>query len=94
MRFWRFCKGFFLSEIREFEVIFWSIVFPILLYFFLSTIFGSEGNTTSINFNLAVARSGGQTTETVLADKTAALAITCRISFFTGIYSNPLQYHL
>lgn len=70
MRFWRFCKGFFLSEIREFEVVFWSIVFPLLLYFFLSTIFGSEGKTSGISFKLAVLRSGGQTTELVVADKT------------------------
>jgi len=54
MRFWHFSKGFFLAEIREFEVIFWTFVFPLLLYFFLSAVLGSEGKEGGASFNLAV----------------------------------------
>jgi ABC-2 type transport system permease protein len=56
MRFIRFSKGFFIAEIREFEVLFWSLVFPILLYFFLSSVFGGDGGSSSIGFKLAVVR--------------------------------------
>lgn len=56
MRFWKFTRGFFLAEIREFEVVFWSIVFPLLLYFFLSAVLGGEDKPGGMSFNLAVVK--------------------------------------
>lgn len=56
MRFWKFSKGFFLAEIREFEVVFWSIVFPLLLYFFLSSVLGGEGKPAGAAFELGYVR--------------------------------------
>jgi ABC-2 type transport system permease protein len=72
MRFARFSKGFFISEIREFEVLFWSFVFPILLYFFLSSVFGSQGGSSSISFNLAVLRQSSTAFDSQIIDATIA----------------------
>ncbi len=67
MRFWRFTRGFFLGEIREFEVFFWSIIFPLILYFFLSAVLGGEGKGNSISFNLGVV---GSTSQSVYGEAT------------------------
>jgi ABC-2 type transport system permease protein len=57
VRFLRFSLRFFLNEIREFEVFFWSIVFPLVLYFFLSAVLGGTGNSSSEGmFKLGIVR--------------------------------------
>jgi ABC-2 type transport system permease protein len=70
MRFIRFSKGFFLAEIREFEVVFWSVVFPLLLYLFLSAVLGGEGKPQGAAFNLAVVRNGTSQMAAMALDKT------------------------
>jgi ABC-2 type transport system permease protein len=57
MRFLKFSFRFFFNEIREFEVLFWSIVFPLVLYFFLSAILGRHiDDSESGAFSLGVVR--------------------------------------
>jgi len=70
MRFWRFTRGFFLAEIREFEVLFWSIVFPLLLYVFLSAVLGNDGKPRSMSFNLAVVNTNPASDETAMFNQT------------------------
>lgn len=70
MRFWRFTRSFFLAEIREFEVVFWSIVFPLLLYVFLSAVLGGNGKAGGMSFNLGVVRNSTSPVGTMAISKT------------------------
>ncbi len=57
-RMWRFTSGLFKNEIREFQVIFWSLVFPLLLYFILTSVFGgvAGGDPQGISFKIGIVR--------------------------------------
>lgn len=70
MRFFRFSKGFFLAEIREVEVVFWSIMFPLLLYAFLTAVLGNHGNNGGMSFNLGVVGRSASPLGTMAIDRT------------------------
>jgi len=89
MRFWRFSKGFFLAEIREFEVFFWSILFPLLLYFFLSAVLGGEGKGGSVSFKLAVVKNTTSPVGTVLINQTLEAVSGEEGPFQATVFSDP-----
>jgi len=49
-------KAFLRSDLREFESFFWSLLFPIILFFILSSIFGNLDSEAGINFKIGVVR--------------------------------------
>ena len=49
-------KAFLRSDLREFESFFWSLLFPIILFFILSSIFGNLDSEAGINFKRGVVR--------------------------------------
>ena len=57
-RIWNFTSGLFKSEIREFQVMFWSFIFPLILYFILTSVFGSlyGDDTQGISFRVGIVR--------------------------------------
>jgi len=54
----KFTSGLFKNEIREFQVMFWSFIFPLILYFILTSVFGgmASGNPQGISFNLGIVK--------------------------------------
>jgi len=54
----KFTSGLFKNEIREFQVMFWSFIFPLILYFILTSVFGgmASGNSQGISFNLGIVK--------------------------------------
>jgi ABC-2 type transport system permease protein len=54
----KFTSGLFKNEIREFQVMFWSFIFPLILYFILTSVFGgmATGNPQGISFNLGIVK--------------------------------------
>jgi ABC-2 type transport system permease protein len=54
----KFTSGLFKNEIREFQVMFWSFIFPLILYFILTSVFGgmTTGNPQGISFNLGIVK--------------------------------------
>ncbi len=54
----KFTSGLFKNEIREFQVMFWSLIFPLILYFILTSVFGgmASGNSQGISFNLGIVK--------------------------------------
>lgn len=57
-RMWNFTSGLFKNEIREFQVMFWSFIFPLVLYFILTSVFGSlyGDNPQGISFKIGIVR--------------------------------------
>ena len=57
-RLWNFTSGLFKSEIREFQVMFWSFIFPLILYFILTSVFGPfyGGDTQGVSFRVGIVR--------------------------------------
>lgn len=88
MRLWNFGKGFFIAEIREFEVLFWSLVFPLILYFFLSAILGSVGKGGAPSFELGVIKSSTNSMEAIAMEKTIAAVSDADQPFKATIFSD------
>ncbi|OAA30698.1 hypothetical protein AT15_09725 [Kosmotoga arenicorallina S304] len=49
-------KALLRSDLREFETFFWSLIFPLILFFLLSSIFGNLGSESGISFEIGVVR--------------------------------------
>lgn len=47
-------RGIFLDTVREFDGIFWPLVFPLILFFILVSVFGNMGSSNSIHFTLGL----------------------------------------
>lgn len=54
-RFYTLFKGLFLDEIREFQRVFWMMVFPLILYFILVSALGNMGNE-GVSFKLGIVK--------------------------------------
>lgn len=54
-RFYNLFKGLFLDEVREFQRVFWMMIFPLLLYFILVAAIGNMGNE-EISFKLGIVK--------------------------------------
>ncbi|AEH50451.1 ABC transporter permease [Pseudothermotoga thermarum] len=56
MKIFKFAKAIFLNETREFNGIFWSFIFPLILFFILVSVFSGmySENPSSINFRLGL----------------------------------------
>lgn len=51
----RFARSLFLNDMREFEAMFWSIIFPLILYFILTAVFGGMG-TSDLSFKMGLVK--------------------------------------
>jgi len=57
VKIFRLAKAFFLNDVREFNGFFWPFIFPLVLFFILSSVFsGFYEEDTSVNFKLAVVK--------------------------------------
>lgn len=47
-------KGILLDTLRDFEAVFWPLVFPIILFFILVSVFGGMGTSNPVRFKLGI----------------------------------------
>jgi ABC-2 type transport system permease protein len=50
----KLAKAFLLDNVRDFNGVFWPFVFPLFLFFVLTSVFWSGGSTESVNFKVGV----------------------------------------
>ncbi|MCS7175383.1 ABC transporter permease [Pseudothermotoga sp.] len=54
MKIFKLAKAFFLNDVREFNGFFWPFVFPLILFFILSSVFSGFYNDEGVSFKLGV----------------------------------------
>ncbi|MEN3008144.1 ABC transporter permease [Pseudothermotoga sp.] len=54
MNIFKLAKAFFLNDVREFNGFFWPFVFPLILFFILSSVFSGFYNDEGVSFKLGV----------------------------------------
>lgn len=47
-------KGILLDTLRDFEAVFWPLVFPVILFFILVSVFGGMGTSNPVRFKLGI----------------------------------------
>ena len=51
----KFARSLFINDMREFEAMFWSIIFPLILFFILNAVFGGM-SSASFSFKMGVVK--------------------------------------